>query len=393
MRIVHTSDWHLGRQFGPYSLQGDQERFVDWFVALVADRQADLVVIAGDIYDRAIAPVESIELFREAVRRLLAAGAQVAVISGNHDGADRLSPYGDLGDGGGLLIRGGYAGAGRVTRLELADGPLDLVLLPFLEPAAAPDTFGDAADDTNDTIDLVERRRRRTHESVLASAIAAARAELSAPRSLAVAHAFVAGGGTSESERQLVVGGTGEVSASLFTGFSYTALGHLHRPQDVGSPTVRYSGTPLAYSFSEEHGKSVSVVELDAQGTCRVETVPVGVGRAVRTLRGTMDELLDVTRHPGATECLVRAFVTDRETVLDARSRLDQRYKHVVEVRLEPEGVDPSATATATAGSRDLDPLEVTRQFWTEVEGSAPPDQIDALLVDALRTVLDRRQS
>ncbi len=393
MRIVHTSDWHLGRQFGPYSLQGDQERFIDWFVALVADRQADLVVIAGDIYDRAIAPIESIELFREAVRRLLATGARVAVISGNHDGPDRLSPYGDRGDVGGLLIRGGYAGVGRVIRLELADGPLDLVLLPFLEPAAAPDAFGGAPDDTDESVDLVERRRRRTHESVLASAIAAARAQLSAPRSVAVAHAFVAGGGTSESERQLVVGGTGEVAASLFTDFSYTALGHLHRPQDVGSPTVRYSGTPLAYSFSEEHGKSVSVVELDADGTCRVETVPVDVGRAVRTLRGTMDELLDVSRHPGAAECLVRAIVTDRETVLDARSRLDQRYKHVVEVRLEPEGVDLNAAATVAAGSRDLDPLEVTRQFWTEVEGSAPPDEIDALLVDALRTVLDRRQA
>lgn len=393
MRIVHTSDWHLGRQFGPYSLQGDQERFIDWFVALVADRRADLVVIAGDIYDRAIAPVESIELFREAVRRLLATGTRVAVISGNHDGPDRLSPYGDLGDGGGLLIRGGYAGVGRVTHLDLADGPLDLVLLPFLEPAAAPDDFGGAPDDSDESVDLVERRRRRTHESVLADAMAAVRPRLSAPRSVAVAHAFVAGGGTSESERQLVVGGTGEVSASWFAGFSYTALGHLHRPQDVGSPTVRYSGTPLAYSFSEEHGKSVSVIELDADGTCRFETVPVGVGRAVRTLRGTMDELLDVSRHPGAEECLVRAFVTDRETVLDARSRLERRYAHVLEVRLEPQGFDLTAAATAAPGSRDLDPLEVTRQFWTEVEGSAPADEIDALLVDALRTVLDRRQS
>jgi exonuclease SbcD len=390
MRIVHTSDWHLGRQFGPYPMHDDQERFVDWFVAMVEAQRADLVVIAGDIYDRSIAPVESIELFRDAVRRLRATGAAVAVISGNHDGPDRLSPYGDLGDSSGLLIRGGYAGVGGVTRLELADGPLDLVLLPFLEPAAAPDAFGDPTDVPGDRVDLVERRRRRTHESVLASAIAVARPLLSAPRSVAVAHAFVAGGGTSDSERQLVVGGTGEVAASLFDGFSYTALGHLHRPQEVGGPTVRYSGTPLAYSFSEDHPKSVNVVELDPDGTCRVELVPVDVGRAVCTLRGTMAELLDPARHPGARDRFVRAIVTDRETVLDARSRLGTVYPLLAEVRLAPEGLDLGALTTVGAATRELDPLEATRQFWAEVEGAAPPDEIDALLVDALRTAVER---
>ena len=396
MRIVHTSDWHLGRQFGPYSLHADQEAFVDWFVAVVADRRADLVVIAGDIYDRPIAPVESIELFREAVRRLLATGATVAVISGNHDGPNRLSPYGDLGDGGGLLIRGGYAGVGRVARLDLADGPLDLVLLPFLEPAAAPDSFGavtGAPDAPVAPVDLVERRRRRTHESVLASAIASVRPQLTARRSVAVAHAFVAGGGSSDSERQLVVGGTGEVPASLFAGFSYTALGHLHRPQDVGSPTVRYSGTPLAYSFSEDHAKSVTVVEVDPDGTCHIEVVPVDVGRAVCTLRGTMDELLDPARHTGAQRRFVRAIVTDRETVLDARSKLGAVYPHLAEVRLVPDGLDPAVAVPGGSAAQELDPLEATRQFWAEVEGSVPPAEIDALLVDALGAVLDRSRS
>jgi exonuclease SbcD len=387
MRLVHTSDWHLGRQFGPHPLQADQERFVDWFVGLVADQRADLVVIAGDIYDRSIAPVESIELFRDAVRRLLSTGSTVAVISGNHDGPDRLSPYGDLGDGGGLLIRGGYAGVGGVSRLELADGPLDLVLLPFLEPAAAPDGFGT---DDEPTADLVERRRRRTHESVLATAIEAARPHLTAPRSVAVAHAFVAGGGSSESERQLVVGGTGEVAAALFDPFSYTALGHLHRPQEVGGPTVRYSGTPLAYSFSEDHAKSVSVVELDAVGACWVEVVPVDVGRAVCTLRGTMAELLDPTRHHDATACFVRAIVTDRGTVLEARSRLGAVYPHLAEVRLAPEGFDLDAAQVVGVAPRELDPLEATRQFWEAVEGAAPPAAIDELLVDALQTAIDR---
>jgi exonuclease SbcD len=207
---------------------------------------------------------------------------------------------------------------------------------------------------------------------------------------VAVAHAFVAGGGSSESERQLVVGGTGEVAAALFDPFSYTALGHLHRPQEVGGPTVRYSGTPLAYSFSEDHAKSVSVVELDAVGACRVEVVPVDVGRAVCTLRGTMAELLDPTRHHDATACFVRAIVTDRETVLEARSRLGAVYPHLAEVRLAPEGFDLDAAQVVGVAPRELDPLEATRQFWEAVEGAAPPAAIDELLVDALQTAIDR---
>lgn len=394
MRIVHTSDWHLGRQFGPYSLQGDQERFVDWFVDTVRARSADLVVIAGDIYDRAVSPVDAIELFRDAVRRLLDTGAAVAVISGNHDGADRLSPYGDLGDSGGFVVRGGYSGVGGVVPLEFPDGPIDLVLLPYLDPVAAPDDFGSGEDPTIAAApagDLVERRRRRTHESVLRSAIASAVPGLRAPRSLAVAHAFVTGGTSTESERQLVVGGTGEVPVSLFERFSYTALGHLHRPQQVGGSAVRYSGTPLAYSFSEDHPKSIEVIDLDPSGNVTVETVPVEVGRRVCTISGTIAELLDPDRHRHAHDCFVRAIVTDRETVLDARSRLATVYPWLAELRL-------TAQITAVDGAdavdvSELDPLDATRRFWAHVEGSPPSAEIDAVLVDALTVAAEGAES
>ena len=122
MRVIHTSDWHLGRSFGPVSLRRDQEAFCDWFVATAVEHRADLVVIAGDLYDRAVAPTESIELFRATVRRLRAANIVVAAISGNHDGADRVSPYDDLLDAGGMYVRGGYEGVGRVVTLTFADG-------------------------------------------------------------------------------------------------------------------------------------------------------------------------------------------------------------------------------------------------------------------------------
>ncbi|HBU03110.1 MAG TPA: exonuclease SbcCD subunit D, partial [Acidimicrobiaceae bacterium] len=347
MRIVHTSDWHLGRSFGPVSLHDDQVAFCHEFVRIVEEHDADLVVIAGDIYDRAVAPTESIELLRETLRWLRKLDLVVAIISGNHDGADRLSPYDDLLDGSGVYVRGGYEGVGRVIPLEFDDGPLDLVLLPFLNPMSAPD------DDPGHTAEKkIERSVRRTHQQVLADAIEQARSELRAPRSVAVAHAFVTGGDRPEdqpkestSERVLEVGGQGAVNAAVFDGFSYTALGHLHRPQNVGSDIIRYCGTPLPYSFSEDHQKSVSIIDMDAGGAVEISTADLNVGRRVYSMIGTMDELLDPANHPDAVECFVRATVTDPGLVLDAKSRLEATYPLTIEVHLQPAG----GTATTAA--------------------------------------------
>lgn len=387
MRILHTSDWHLGRSFGPVSLAGEQERFCDALAEIVADQRIDLVVIAGDIYDRAIAPTHSIELFRDTVRRLRSTGVVIAAISGNHDGADRVSPYDDLLDASGVYIRGGYEGVGRVIRHEFADGPLDLVLLPFLDPQAAPDLFGATpVGESGDGGDALERRRRRTHQSVLAAAMAATRAGLAAPRSLAVAHAFVTGGSVSDSERQLEVGGTGEVPADIFDGFSYTALGHLHRPQDITRPTLRYSGTPMPYSFSEDHTKSVTVIDMDPTGACAIDTIDLAVGRGVRTITGTIDELLEPARHPDAHERFVRAIVTDRETVLDAKARLERVYPHVVEVRLEPAGGRAAVAAGPAVEIHELRPIDAVTGFWAELEGSKPDGDLLDILTSAVAT-------
>ena len=387
MRILHTSDWHLGRSFGPVSLAGEQERFCDALADIAADQRIELVVIAGDIYDRAIAPTHSIELFRDTVRRLRSAGVVIAAISGNHDGADRVSPYDDLLDASGVYIRGGYEGIGRVIRHEFADGPLDLALLPFLDPQAAPDLFGATpAGESGEGGDALERRRRRTHQSVLAAAMATTRAGLAAPGSLAVAHAFVTGGSVSESQRQLEVGGTGEVPADIFDGFSYTALGHLHRPQDITRPTLRYSGTPMPYSFSEDHTKSVTVIDMDPTGVCAIDAIDLAVGRGLRTVTGTIDELLEPARHPDAHERFVRAIVTDRETVLDAKARLERVYPHVVEVRLEPAGGRAAVAAGPTVEIHELRPIDAVTGFWADLEGSEPDGDLLDILTSAVTT-------
>ncbi|MFZ4809766.1 MAG: exonuclease SbcCD subunit D [Ilumatobacteraceae bacterium] len=374
MRILHTSDWHLGRSFGPVSLADHQHQFVDWLVGACADLRIDLVVVAGDIYDRSIPPIDAVVLFRDALRRLRANGHRVAVITGNHDGADRVAAYDDLIDVSGIYVRGGYGRLGEVISLPFDDGPLDLVLLPFLDPHAAPDDLPvgphDAApDEAHD--DAFERRLRRTHESVLTAAIAATHPRLSSPRSVAVAHAFVSGCEVTDSERPLTVGGSGTVPASLFAGFSYTALGHLHRPQRVGgSDTVRYSGTPLAYSFSEGHGKSVTVVDMRPDGRCTVDIVPIDVGRAACTIEGTIDELLGAVPSAAVRDSFVRAVVTDPGVVLDAKQRLTAVYPHVVEIDLRP--AVPAGDRAPAAVRRSLAPLDAVEAFWIE-STSQPP--------------------
>ena len=183
MRILHTSDWHLGRSFGPVSLIDHQQQFIDWLVEQCGELRIDLVVIAGDVFDRAIAPNEAVVMFREALRQLRETGAKVAVITGNHDGADRVASYDQLLDLSGVYVRGGYTNVGEVLHLDFDDGPLDLVLLPFLDPQVAPDDLpepadqansesaGQSSDDEGNADDAFERRIRRTHQSVLEAAI------------------------------------------------------------------------------------------------------------------------------------------------------------------------------------------------------------------------------
>ncbi len=396
MRILHTSDWHLGRSLGPVSFLDDQAVFVDWLLEQVDNRGIELVVIAGDIFDRPVAPNDALVLFRHALRSLQSRQVQVAVITGNHDGPERVANYHDLLDGSGVFLRGGYTQIGEVIALQFADGPLDLVPLPFLDPQMAPDSDddadgaareavgADAADDTAGAADAAyERLMRRTHHSVLHDAITAALPNLtSGRRSLAVSHAYVAGASTSESERKLTVGGTGTVEASLFEPFSYTALGHLHRPQKVaGSDTVRYSGTPLAYSFSEDHPKSITIVDMAADGSCVVEEVRVTVGRPVLTVTGKIDDLLRAEPSAKDRNALVRVVLTDRGVVLDAKQRLSAVYPSVVEIILQPDGVAEGMVVAAIDGPR-LTAIEATVAFWNDSVGSAP-SEVESTILNA----------
>ncbi len=358
MKILHTSDWHLGRSFGSVSLHDAQTQFCEWLLEVAVSEKVDLLVVAGDLYDRSIPPQESVVLWRETLTAFHKAGIAVVAIAGNHDGADRVAAFDGLTDGARIFVRGGYGRAGEILTLQFSDGPLDIALVPFLDPQLASPEW---------KAEMTEAEVKPTHESVLEKAMDQARTGSSAPRSLAVVHAFVGGSTTAESERQLTVGGTDQVAASVLEGFSYVALGHLHTPQVIGGAEhVRYSGTPIAYSFSETAPKSVVLIDMAADGACSIAAVPVPVGRGVITLTGTIEELLAPDAHPEAAELYVKAVLTDNAYVVDAKSRLLEKYPYCTDVVMKLAGT------STTIGPNDeirsaLSPRDAAEKFWDDI--------------------------
>jgi len=293
MRFIHTADWHLGRTFHNVSLVEDQAHVLDQLVALVKETRADALVVAGDVYDRAVPPTDAVRLLGDVLERVVV-GLEVPVvmIAGNHDSPDRLEFGAPLLSSRGLHVRGTLAPDAGPVVLHDEHGPVGFFLLPYAEPPLVRERLGE------DGLRSHDEAMRALTARILGSVVP--RPDL-LPRTVLLAHCFAAGGEASESERPLTVGGAGTVDPGCFRGFSYTALGHLHRPQTFGA-RVRYSGSLLKYSFSEaDHRKSASVVELDATGNVTVEEIPLSPRRDVRIVEGFLKELLgEASREPGA---------------------------------------------------------------------------------------------
>ena len=408
MRILHTSDWHLGRTFHGASLLDEQAEVVDRIVALTEEHGVELVIIAGDVFDRAVPPSPAVELFDGALARLHATGAAVVAISGNHDSGPRLGVHDRL------LNQMGVAVRSQVSRLAeplVLDHPADggpavaVYLVPYLEPTVdgprllaseTAETETDRAEtDRAETVraETVEPRRS-THDRVTRSATAAIRRHLvtlPGVRSVVVAHTFVAGGAVSDSERDLSVGSVERVAVEAFAGFHLVALGHLHAPQEVDGARVAYSGTPLPYSFSEEgQAKSVRLVDLAADGSVAATVLPLGVGRPLRTVTGTLEELLSRPDLAPDEAARVRAIVTDPHLPNQAMARLRQRFPHAVELRHQPAGTSPVARRSA-ADLQVLEarsPLDLALTFWAEQQGAEATEAEARLLARAIEANL-----
>ena len=418
MRLLHTSDWHLGRSFHGASLLDEQAEALDRIVALAREGAVDLVVIAGDLYDRAIPPAEAVSLFTDTLARLRSAGIAVVAIAGNHDSHVRVSVYDQLLSDLGVTIRGAVSRATEPVLVQPAAGGAAVAVypLPYLEPVvdgprllARLEEELEEEEEEEELADPVQTgvgtagteaagpgqgepaaAGRFSHEATTRLALARIQRDLARRpgcRSVLVAHTFVAGGLGSDSERELSVGQVDRVSVEAFAGFDYVALGHLHGSQQLDGPRLAYSGTPLPYSFSEErHRKSVRIVELAADGTPAVEVVPLGVGRSLQTLEGTLARLLSDPAFEGAREARVRAILTDEALPLQAMARLRERFPHAVELRHQPPAVERSSGDERSRRIREArSPLDLAGLFLADQQGKPA----SAAELDLLRLALE----
>jgi DNA repair protein SbcD/Mre11 len=380
VRLLHTSDWHLGRSFHRVGMLGAQAAVLDSLVEVVRAERVDAVVVAGDVYDRALPGVDAVQVLDDALARLLATGASVLVTSGNHDSASRLGFGGRAMAGAGLHLRTRLGDLDTPVLLEDAHGPVALYGVPYLEPALAAEPLGTA----------------RTHAGVLGAALDRVRADLATrpagTRSVVAAHAFVTAGAPgdpggeperSDSERSISVGGVESVPVGAFAGLDYTALGHLHGRQRLAEH-VRYSGSPLAYSFSEAgHVKGSWLVELGARGVERVDLVPAPVPRALARLRGDLADLLGDAAHAGAEDAWCQVVLTDPVRPREPMEALRARFPHVLSLSFEPRGAGPAAVGYAER-VRGLDDEGLCCSFVEHVRGQAPGEAERALLARAV---------
>jgi len=316
MKLMHFSDLHLGKRLHERSLLEDQRFILAALLDIARAERPDGVLVAGDIYDKAVPPAEAVELFDDFLVELASLVPHVFIISGNHDSAERIAFGGRLMDARGVHVAPVYAGAVEPVTLTDEHGPVNIWLLPFVKPAHVRRFFPEA--------DI------QSYTDALHSAVAAMPVKGSL-RNVLVTHQFVTGASTCESEEH-TVGGTDNVDGSVFDAFDYVALGHLHGTQSVGRSTLRYSGSPLKYSFSEaDHEKSVTLVTLEAKGTVDIRTLPLRPLRDLRKLRGSYMELTARSFYENKNrEDYLQITLTDEEDVPEAMARLRAIYPNLL---------------------------------------------------------------
>jgi exonuclease SbcD len=366
VRLIHTSDWHLGRSFHRVGLLDAQARYLDHLVEVVSAEGVEAVLVSGDVYDRALPSPDTVELLSEAVTRLIDAGAAVVLSSGNHDSAIRLGFASDLLARAGLHIRTSLDSVGMPVMIK----DTAIYPLPFLEPSVAADRIG---------------AQERTHAAVLAAAMRRVRNDApSRPGATVVmAHAFVTGGATSESERDISVGGVSAVHPDVFAQADYVALGHLHGPQRI-SETVRYCGSPIALSFSEANHHKGSVLVDVCAGALKTEAIPAPVTKSLAILRGDLQDLLSDPAHRGAESAYCQITLTDAVRPMGAMERLQRRFPDTLVLAFEPACAQVIPPANA-ASRRQRGDLDLCCDFLTHVRGgNAASERECALLATAV---------
>ena len=357
MKFLHLSDLHLGKRLNEYSLIEDQEYILDRIIDIADSAKPHGVIIAGDVYDKSVPSAEAVRLLDGFLTRLSDRGISVFIVSGNHDSADRLAFGGSLMTKSGIHISPVYNGEIKPIILDDENGRVNIYLMPFLKPVHVRQFYELCEDGYTAALGkVIEEMKLNTDE-----------------RNILVAHQFVTGASRTESE-EITVGDVDNVDASIFFDFDYTALGHIHSPQNCTRENIRYSGTPLKYSFSEEKDeKSVTVIELFEKGRVQISTIPLVPRREMQTLRGSYDEIMNRSFYENTSyqEDYVHIILTDENDVIDAIGKLRSVYHNIMKLSYDNKRTSSTAYITEAADVERKTPLELFSDFF-ELQNNQP---------------------
>ena len=367
MRFIHISDLHLGKRVNEFSMLEDQSFILTRIINIIDEKKADAVIIAGDVYDKAIPSAEAVELFDDFLVRLAKRGLKVFVISGNHDSAERIAFGGRIMDKGGIYMSPVYSG--RVEPVVLSDeyGEINIYMLPFVKPANV---------------------RRYHPESEITSYTDAVKAAVDAmaidrdERNILVTHQFVTGAVRTESE-EVSVGGSDNVDACVFADFDYVALGHIHRSQKCMSEYIRYSGTPLKYSFSEaKDQKTVTLLDIGKKGELSLDFAPLSPLRDMAELKGTYEELTlkSFWENTSYTQDYIHITLTDEEDVPDALSKLRVIYKNIMKLDYDNKRTRTANEINGADSIAEKTPFEHFSTFYELQNGQAMSEEQQAFV-------------
>ena len=357
MKLLHLSDLHLGKRVNEVSMLDEQDYILRQILELADTERPDALVIAGDVYDKSFPSGEAVTLFDDFLVRLAKRRVPVLLISGNHDSPERLAFGSRLLDASGIHISPVYSGSVSPVTLQDAYGPVHFWLLPFLKPAHVKRFFPD---------EVIEG-----YTDAIRAAIAHMDVDFSG-RNVLITHQFVTGASTCESE-ELSVGGADNVDASVFDGFDYVALGHIHGPQNIGSNRIRYCGTPLKYSFSEaSHNKSVTVVSLGEKGDLHLQLCPLYPKHDLREIRGSFAELTNRDFYVGtATDDYLHIILTDEEDVPEAVGKLRRIYPNLMKLSYDNTRTRADHIIDAAADVQQKTSLQLFEELY-ELQNNQP---------------------
>ena len=378
MKLLHLSDLHLGKRVNGFSMLEDQRVILTQIVDLAEEEKVDAVLLAGDLYDKPVPPAEAVTLLDGFLTRLSGGGIPVFAISGNHDSPERLAFATRLLAGEGIHLTAQYQGPQPPFLLQDEYGDVAIYALPYLKPALVRHW--------NPEADIA------SYEEAVSYALGQWAVDKTR-RNVLLAHQFVTGGVTCESEERSV-GGVDQIPAPLFAAFDYVALGHLHGPQSVGRPTLRYSGSPLKYSFSEcGHEKSATLVTLKEKGQVEIQALPLTPCRDLREIRGAYEEVTAKSFYQGTNrEDYLHVILTDEEDVPEAMGKLRTIYPNLMKLSYDNRRTQGVAEVTGAERPEEKTPLELFQDFYQLQNNQPMAPQQEALVRQLMETIWEGTQ-